>query len=96
MARLPFGRRRYDLESRFNNYLVRVFANRVFGFDAAAADAYGELVAERARIGRPLQRFDGLIAAIASSRGLGVATRDIRGFEGCGIQVVNPWEPTAT
>ena len=92
VARLPFGRRRYDLESRFNNYLVRVFANRVFGFDAAAADAYGELVAERTRIGRPLQRFDGLIAAIASSRRVGIATRDVRGFEWCGIELVNPWE----
>jgi predicted nucleic acid-binding protein len=96
LARLPFGRRRVRLETLFDTMLVRAFENRVFGFDRPAADAYAELALARERSGRPFQGYDGLIAAIASSRGLGVATRDIRGFEGCGIQVVNPWEPTAT
>lgn len=75
--------------------LTRLFAGRVFGFDDLAAETYGELAAARMRAGRPLQRFDGLIAAIAASRGLALATRDIRGFEGCAIEVVNPWEPDA-
>jgi hypothetical protein len=92
LARLPDGRRRSDLQARFNNFRARLFDNRVFGFDTLAADTYGELVAVRARAGRPLQRFDGLIAAIAFSRGLGVATRDVSGFDGCGIQVISPWD----
>lgn len=93
LARLPFGRRRRDLEERFAVLLSRLFGNRVYGFDALAAESYGELVAARVEIGRPMQRFDGLIAAIAASRSLGVATRNIRDFEGCGVPLVNPWEP---
>jgi predicted nucleic acid-binding protein len=95
LARLPFGRRRSDLEARFNNYRARVFESRVFGFDTLAADTYGELVAARERSGRPLDGPDGFIAAIAASRGLGVATRDIGDFDSCGLQVMNPWDFSA-
>ena len=92
LARLPHGRRRAERERLFNRLVSHSFGTRIFGFDDAAADVYGELVAARERSGRPLLGFDSLIAAIAASRGLGVATRDIRGFAGCGIEVVNPWD----
>jgi predicted nucleic acid-binding protein len=95
LARLPFGRRRTERERMFNNFCQRAFGDRIFGFDRLAADAYGDLIAARERSGRPLLGFDGLIAAIAASRGLGIATRDIGGFEGCGIQVFNPWDSDA-
>jgi predicted nucleic acid-binding protein len=91
LARLPYGRRRSERAARFDSYRVQIFENRIFAFDALAADAYGELMATRERNGRPLEGPDGFIAAIASSRGLAVATRDIRGFEGCGVELVNPW-----
>jgi hypothetical protein len=91
LARLPFGRRRAERERLFSNLFARSFGDRVFGFDRLAADAYGELVAARERGGRPLLGLDALIAAIAASRGLAIATRDIPGFEGCGIDLVNPW-----
>jgi predicted nucleic acid-binding protein len=91
LARLPFGRRRAEREGLFDNLLARSFGDRIFGFDRPAADAYGELVAARERAGRPLLGLDALIAAIAASRGLGVATRDIGDFEGCGIPVIDPW-----
>lgn len=32
------------------------------------------------------------IAAIASVHGAGVATRDVRGFQGIGLRLVNPWQ----
>jgi predicted nucleic acid-binding protein len=92
LARLPFGRRRGELEVTFNSLAARGFANRIFDFDAPAADAYGELVAERDRAGHPVEGFDGLIAAIAKSRGLPVATRNIGDFDGCGIAVISPWD----
>lgn len=95
LARLPFGRRRAEREAKFNNYRAQIFEDRVFVFDALAADAYGELVAVRERSGRPLEGADGFIAAIALSRGLDIATCDVRGFEGCGIRVINPWGPDA-
>lgn len=91
LARLSFGRRRTERERLFRNILERSFGARVFGFDRLAADVYGELVAARERIGRRLEGPDAFIAAIAASRGLGIATRDARGFADCGIELVNPW-----
>jgi predicted nucleic acid-binding protein len=92
LARLGLGRRRADLESRFNNFIARGFANRVFEFDAPAAEIYGDLVVTRERIGRRLGEFDGLIAAIARSRALSIATRDRGDFDDCGVEILSPWE----
>ena len=91
IARLAPGQRRADLERRLGVLMSQGLLSHVFGFDAGAADAFGELAAARQRIGRLFVGFDGLIAAIAASRGLGIATRDVGGFEGCGIEVINPW-----
>jgi predicted nucleic acid-binding protein len=91
LARLPSGRRRSEREGRFNSYSAQVFENRIFAFDGLAADTYGELVAARERGGRPMRGADGFIAAIAASRGLAIATRDLGGFEGSGVELVNPW-----
>ena len=40
----------------------------------------------------PRPARDGLIAATALAHGLGVATRNIRDFEGTGVRLANPWE----
>ena len=95
LARLTFGRRRTDLENKFNNFVARGFYNRIFEFDGVAADAYGDMVVERERTGRRPEGFDGLIAAIARSHALPVATRNKSDFERCGIEVLSPWEHTA-
>lgn len=95
LARLPFGRRRTDRERLFETLLSRSLGDRIFSFDRPAADAYGQLIAAREREGRPMPGFDGLIASIALSRGVGIATRDVGGFADCGIDVVNPWAPEA-
>ncbi len=91
LARLPFGRRRRDLELTFNSLAARGFAHRVLDFDGTAAEIFGDLVVARERAGRRLESFDGLIAAIAKSRGLPIATRNIADFDGCGIEVISPW-----
>jgi predicted nucleic acid-binding protein len=96
LGRLPFGRRRRDLESKFNSFASRGFANRIFDFDVAASEAYGDIVVARERAGRRLEGFDVLIAAIAKSRGLSIATRNIGDFEGCGIEVISPWDAALT
>ena len=93
LARLPYGRRRSQQEAAFAAYRARVFEDRIFGFDILAADAYGELVAARQHLNRPLVGPDGFIAAIALSRGLSVATGDVGGFIDCGFPVANPWDP---
>lgn len=68
------------------------FAGRVLPFDQAAAHACAGIAAARREAGRPIAQFDAQIAAIARSRGAGVATRNVTDFEGCGIGVINPWQ----
>lgn len=92
LARLPDGRRRRALEERFGLFLLRGFDRRILPFDAAASEIYGEIVAGREREGLPIQVLDAQIAAIARCRGAVVATRDVSGFAGCGVEVVDPWE----
>ena len=92
LARLPDGRRRFELEASFQTLVTRGLGRRVFDFDARAAQVYGEMVAARDAAGRPFRCFDGLIAAVARSRDATVATRNIAHFEASGVSLVDPWE----
>ena len=46
----------------------------------------------RRSAGRPTQPADCQIAAVARSRSMTVATRNVRDFEGMGIDVVDPYD----
>lgn len=92
LARMPESRRRFNLETKFQSFVSRGLGPRIFGFDAAAAAVYGEMVVVRERAGRPLSGFDGLIAAVARVRGTAIATRNVDDFTGCGVPIVNPWD----
>ena len=64
---------------------------RVLPFDGAAAELCTRIVTARRAARAPIEGFDALIGAIATAAGFSVATRDVGGFEGCGLDVVNPW-----
>ncbi len=91
IALLPAGARRGDLEVAATHAFGALFAGRVLPFDSEAARAYAVIAVGRRAAGRPIHQADCEIAAIARSRGAAVATRDVDDFEGCGIDVVNPW-----
>jgi toxin FitB len=59
-----------------------------------AARLYGALMGRRKAIGRPLSILDGQIASIARARGCAVATRNVRDFVECGVDILNPFELT--
>ena len=88
---LPLGQRRERLLAALERILRDGFDGRVLPFDRAAAQVYATIAAARRAIGRPINHADCQIAAIAHSRGASVATRDATDFEGCGIEVINPW-----
>lgn len=67
------------------------FAGRILSFDTEAAGHYAEIGASRRSAGRPISQFDATIAALTRSHGATLATRNAKDFEGCGIDVVNPW-----
>lgn len=87
---LPVGQRRTKLELAIVD-LINAFADRILTFDGAAALNYGKFVAQHDRLGRATGTMDGLIAAIAMTHGAIIATRDTRGFDGSGIELVDPF-----
>ncbi|HEY6923077.1 MAG TPA: type II toxin-antitoxin system VapC family toxin [Steroidobacteraceae bacterium] len=67
-------------------------AGRVLSFDSDAASYYAQIGASRRSAGRPISQFDATIAAITRSHGATLATRNTKDFDGCGVQVINPWD----
>ena len=92
-AFMPNGRRREHLTLRIEVALERLFAGRILPFDTEAAKAFAEIAARRRGAGRPVSEPDCQIAAIARVREMPIVTRNVRDFEECGLEIVNPWEP---
>jgi len=91
LEQLAAGRRRRLLEEAFAKALEEDFENRVAVFDRPAAEAAGRIAAERRRAGRPVEVRDVQIAGIATARRATLATRNLRHFEGLGVDLVDPW-----
>lgn len=89
---LPAGKRRNAFQAAAEAMFRDDFAGRILPFDSPAARAYALIVASRTRSGRPISHFDAQIAAIAKSAGASIATRNTRDFDGCGVEVIDPWE----
>lgn len=88
---LPPGKRRDGLAAALGEQIAGLFEGRILAFDIAAAQAYAEIVVRARRQGHAVSVADGQIAAIASARGLSIATRDETPFRAAGLAVVNPW-----
>ena len=91
VAIMSAGQRRDALASEIEAMLREDFAGRVLPFDSEAARAYAEIAAARRADGRPVSQADVQIASIACSRGMAVATRNVRDFADMGIDIIDPW-----
>ena len=92
---LPDGRRKREYRARLDRYVAEVLGGRVFPFDRAAAAFFAEFAVMRLRAGRTTERSDAMTAATARARGARlIATRDFGRFDGCGVSLVNPWDPS--
>jgi predicted nucleic acid-binding protein len=89
---LPEGNRRTLLEDAFNKAIIAAFKHRVLSFDEPAAHLYGKIMGKRKELGQPLSVSDGQISAIARAHGSAIATRNIRDFADCGVNLINPFE----
>jgi predicted nucleic acid-binding protein len=89
---LPAGKRRTALAQAIEGILEVDFRDRILPFDRKASLAYAAIASERRAAGRPISQFDCQIAAIARAHGASVATRNISDFEGCGIELLDPWD----
>lgn len=91
IAILPAGARRRGLADAAERTLGGLFAGRVLPFDSSAARAYADIAAASRAAGHPISQSDCQIAAIARSRSMAVATRNVRDFSETGIEVIDPW-----
>lgn len=91
VAILPEGQRRDRLQAAIDGMIAEDFLGRVLPFDSDAARAYADIAARRRAAGRPIAEADCQIAAIARTTGALVATRNVKDFDSCGVDVVNPW-----
>ncbi len=92
VAIIPDGQRRRAFDAASRTMFLEDFAGRVLPFGADAAAIYAELFAARRRAGRPIAVPDLMIAAVARVQAATMVTRDFGGFEGCGLNLINPWE----
>jgi toxin FitB len=91
VAALPLGKRRSRLASEIGKVLTIDFAGKVLLFDDAASRAYAEIVTIRKRRVGHVAENDCQIAAIARSRQLNLATRNVKDFQHCGVDLIDPW-----
>jgi predicted nucleic acid-binding protein len=70
--------------------LCASYADRIITLDAAIAEEWGRL-----SVPDPLPVIDGLLAATARVRGWTLVTRNVADLRGCGIRLLNPFEPAA-
>jgi len=89
---LTAGKRRNAFQAAAQAMFGEDFAGRILPFDSPAAHAYALIAASRARSGKPISHFDAQIAAIAHSAGASIATRNVRDFDDCDVEVIDPWE----
>ncbi|GAB5470159.1 MAG: type II toxin-antitoxin system VapC family toxin [Rhodospirillales bacterium] len=91
LALMPPGRRRTALSEALEDILTVLFRARVLPFDSHAALAYAGIAAARRAAGRPISQLDAQIAAIAAVEKAALATRNGKDFEGCGLELIDPW-----
>jgi len=87
---LPEGKRKHAFLETYET-LLATHGDRLVPFDLAAARLYGEVVAFQERAGRNPGTADSQIAASALSRGMALATRNTKHFDGLGLRLVDPW-----
>ena len=68
--------------------VLQTYGDRVLNLDGDAAQIWGRL-----RVPNPHNAIDKQIAAIALLHDLTVVTRNIDAFAGCGVRLLNPFQP---
>ena len=87
---LPPGRRRDGISAVLSAFVAE-YEDRILPLGRAEARQAAALRARAHRAGRDLG--DALIAGTARANDLSVATRNVRDFDGLGLDVIDPWRP---
>jgi len=91
IGRLPGGKRRRELEQRWQR-LLAAFREAILVYDLTAAEATARVLVSAEVAGRPLGLADAQIAGICLAGGHQLATRNLRDFESVAdLSAVNPF-----
>lgn len=88
---LPRSQKRDYLENAFNKMISELFKNSILVFDESSSIFYGRMMSKRRALGQPLSILDGQIAAISRAKQMHLATRNIKYFQHCEINLIDPW-----
>lgn len=83
--------RRNELFASTADEIFNAFGDYVLPFDRSAAIHYAAIVSGRDRLGFPIDGFDAQIAAICAANNATLATRNVKDFQGTGIEITTPW-----
>ncbi len=89
IERLDDLKRRQILVDWLHVELTTFFLGRLISIDASVADRWGRLQSDASR---SLPAIDGLLAATALQYDLTMVTRNLKGFQGLGLKIINPWD----
>ncbi len=91
IALMPEGRRRNQLAARAELMFDEDFHERVLPFDERAVRHFVDIAVKTKKRGREVRTFDPQIAAIARAHDMTVVTRNVKHFEGCDVDILDPW-----
>lgn len=93
IAVLPAGKRRDALARAAQQIFEDEFAGRCLVFGSGSAEQFALVIAQRKRVGRPIEAVDAQVAAIALAADLKLVTRNTKDFAGIdSLEVINPWQ----
>jgi predicted nucleic acid-binding protein len=93
IAVLPAGKRRDVLARAAQQIFEDEFAGRCLVFGSGSAEQFALVIAQRKRVGRPIEAVDAQVAAIALAADLKLVTRNTKDFAGIdSLEAINPWQ----
>lgn len=89
--RMPAGTRRRSVDDAIEG-LIRSFEGCFVPLSLESARMTGAVLAARLAAGRPISMADAQIAGTALVHGAAIVTRNVKDFDGLGIELINPWQ----
>ena len=91
IERMARGKKRTLHETRLATVMSDVIGSRLINFDRETSSAAAKAHVVRGKVNADHEAPDSLIAGTAIYHAASLATRNVKGFAGLGVKIVNPW-----